>query len=854
VASIASESQPVSTPSRAERIGAGAACAALVAAAAVLWLVYAPGHSATGAALSALCYAGAGIAFIVTAAHPLAGLILLAFSAPLLNGWPLYLVGGPYPVVVFSGAGFIAGWLAREAVQPSGWRPFRGQVWLAAFVAVAVLGAATSFLRYYPVWMWDLPAFRTQPVTTTGMQRLDASRHVVFSLVNVVFFGLMVTAAHGVLRRQTARVTAGRLVLGALVLGTLGAGAVALYQALGDTQFTPFCSNKSYYWIRLTRANGTCSDPNAFGTLTGLCFVISMLLVVFAGPGAALGSWFRRALASVAAVVLVFSLQYSGSRSGLLAVLLALFCAGTIGLAYYSDRLLHRFHTPMIVRALVATAVILACATIVLSVPAVIRYVDSHTSVTQSSSSLLRRFKRDCRLFQQQGKVTDMVTGDTRRNTYWQYGRQFLRSFPVSGIGLGSYVIELPNATTIDNVRLFRTDNACNYYLHYGAETGLTGLAFIILFYGVLLGSLAWSLRHWSSLGSDTLHHRLLLGMATAIFLLVLCFGVHTLADEVCTAFAIVLGLVAAEVGAAPVRPPLRFRIGMAAVVVGVLALFTWRSAANSRGSLSGDQRLASAGIKAEAGWFDWENWPGQPFRVRWMGRNAETVMPRSNLELGVPIMSGSAASAEQPQRVSFWLNGRLVRTHTFEKPGEWALIRLPVCYATPFRHTVQPHTALRIEAVPTWIPQTTTGAEDVRTLGVLVGEFRWSEPEGAEGGWHAAEHLADKTPFNWSTDYAWRKIPVTATNSISISLYASHLLLRRWPLEVAIYLNRQLLGTVSLCEKRWDRRTYKLPASVAVGSTALIEFAVSRTWVPRHYGFDDSRSLGVAVGEIRCE
>lgn len=35
------------------------------------------------------------------------------------------------------------------------------------------------------------------------------------------------------------------------------------------------------------------------------------------------------------------------------------------------------------------------------------------------------------------------------------------------------------------------------------------------------------------------------------------------------------------------------------------------------------------------------------------------------------------------------------------------------------------------------------------------------------------------------------------------------------------------------------------------VGKRILIGFSVSRTWYPEDYGIDDSRELGVAVGNI---
>jgi len=44
------------------------------------------------------------------------------------------------------------------------------------------------------------------------------------------------------------------------------------------------------------------------------------------------------------------------------------------------------------------------------------------------------------------------------------------------------------------------------------------------------------------------------------------------------------------------------------------------------------------------------------------------------------------------------------------------------------------------------------------------------------------------------------------------------------------------------------------LPKDCKQNSTNIIEFVAERTWMPKHYGFEDSRNFGIAVGEITME
>ena len=83
--------------------------------------------------------------------------------------------------------------------------------------------------------------------------------------------------------------------------------------------------------------------------------------------------------------------------------------------------------------------------------------------------------------------------------------------------------------------------------------------------------------------------------------------------------------------------------------------------------------------------------------------------------------------------------------------------------------------------------------------------------------------------------------------------MYASNLLLRRWPLRVALYINRQYLDTVTFRDKRWKNYTYPVAAFAGQNTTGTLEIIPERTWVPRHFGFEDERPLGVAVGTINA-
>ena len=822
---------------------------------AALWWAYAPGGGPHGPALRIACYLAAGVPFVATLALPALGPIVVALLAPLLSAVPLYISGGhPYPIVLFAVAGFVIGWLVREVLRPHAYHVFPGQRWLFLLAALIAISATASILRYNPPWQWHTSVFQSQIVNMKGLTRSDATRYIWFVLATDFLTLLSICAVAGILQRMhAARARYGALLVWALLIGGLCAALVAIYQARYNVNF---CANKSYYWTRLLRVNGTCTDPNALGTFIALCAPLAAAKIVYAGAWHSARAWLQRIAALLVMLVYIVALSYSGSRSGLLSAGVALVIVGVATLVWVVDRALRRVRAALVVRILIAAAIITSIASGVFFLPRAMRILDSRLQVSRSSTSLARRVKRDLRLFRRHGDVLGMID-DRMRMIYWRYARRMLDDFPVTGIGYGAYVVELPNYASAARERLHRTDNACNYYLHMGAELGLPGLAAVVLFLGTLLYGFGVGVQRWRKRPINAKHHRIALAVAVPVYIVILVFGVHTLAYEFSAGFAIVVALVGVDhmgLRAPPARRPLWVRYLIAVAVLAFIGAYAWRVVENNRGPLNGEYRMAAYGIVNETGWYKWENWEGVPFPLRYIGKTAMTVVRKRDLEVGIPIVTTYPDARRDPQYVTFYINGRKARTYRLDYPGEWALITLPVPYTTPFQRSEYQFVTIRIEVDHTWVPADVTGEDDVRQLGIAVGTFRWLTPEPEEGGWYAEEKWENERPFQWSSNYAWRKVPLSSNHFIQIPMYASNIQLRRWPLKVALYVDRKYLDTVTLRDKRWRDFRYPLPRGLMPGSTVLVEFVTSRTWVPKHFGFEDNRRLGVAVGEITTE
>jgi len=820
-----------------------------------LWVFYSPGHDWQN--IRNACYITFGIFLLLSSVFPLGGLLLLGFCTPLLSVIPLYLTkGSPYPIVLFAGTGFIIGWLINEIIKPGPQQYFKGKGWLLAFAAITIISTAGTFFRYCPPWLWKVPTFLSEIVNHKNMTRIDAVRYTMFVFANMYLGILLICAVQNILSKfKSKSVNIQTIIIWAILLGGACAAGFAIYQVTNNINF---CANKAYYWIRLKRVNGTCTDPNALGAFISLCVTISLLKIAFSGSNKTISAWLQRIFAILLTVVFLLAIQYSGSRTALLSTLLALSCAVFVGVYYYTDLFTKNIKYSKLIKSVIVILMIGIYASGIALSPKAINYTDKKIRVTSASTSLKRRLKRDFRLFKRYGGGVLGLVNDKRRLMYWKYARIMWKDYPFSGIGLGAYVVELPNYTAAKKERLFRVDNACNYYLHHGAEMGIPAILFMGMFFGTLIVMMIKGIKNSSSLSTFDLHQRLVLLIALPIYLIILIFGVHTLAYEFNIAFSILIGVIASyqnplkENKEIP-QPVKDIKYIVAALVIIMIIFYAWRIRENNKTSLNSERRQAAYGLQIEKGWGKWEKWKGEPFQHRWIKKVAHITLNRKDLLLGFPIISSNPKLAENPQKVSFYVNGDMITETTLDKPGEWKLIQFPAPYADAFIHSFPPHVSVRIEVDKLWNPSNVSSNEDVRNLGITVGKHRWLTPEGEIGGWYGVDFFND-IHFRWSGKYAWRKIIVGSEHKIKIPFSAANILLKWWPLDVAVYFNNKYIDTVTFRNKTWKNYTYPIPENFQTGSTGIVEFVSSRTWIPKNYGFYDPRVLGVAVGEIISE
>ncbi|MBL8111893.1 MAG: O-antigen ligase family protein [Acidobacteria bacterium] len=390
------------------------------------------------AAFLGLALAG-GLAARVLEPERLAAVLLVI--SPLLPGAARALPGpGDPPLLLAFALPAVAGAAIRRmrsgVASPL---PHRTATWGAAFLAVAAVSAVSSILRGYTLFALREGVFR--PAFVNGLWMTAAERAAdAVKLLGV--FALLLPATELFLRARSAR-DGERTLLGALAAGLLAALSFAALERAGALALT------ETDWLNLGRRAGPFEDPNAFGIALGLALPL-VLAALASGVGTA-----RVRRASAAGLVLVLSaiaLETSGSRSGLLLLVLGAL-AGGAGLLRQNPRRLGPF---------LAIAVVLG-----LSAFAVIRYTPRDGSA--SFGGLVKRLGASLG----SGSFNALASN---RPVFWRAAFDVIREEPLSGCGLAGFPYVFPERSSRNGPPPLFTDNATNALLDVGAECGLPGL------------------------------------------------------------------------------------------------------------------------------------------------------------------------------------------------------------------------------------------------------------------------------------------------------------------------------------------------------------------------------------------
>jgi len=586
---------------------------------------------------------------------------------------------------------FFLGWLIHNSFRASvlqfGHPLFRPLIFLSSVILVS---GVVTFLRYANFFPFLSSKVNELIVNDNLVRAGGALMSTVFGSLNYLagflFFFILVQVPKS--REKSRRIL--------FVL------SISIFISLVFSLFQKFLSinlGNTGYWTGLNQINGTFTNPNSFGAC--LSAILPLFAVRLYSARSSVWLFYGAAI-----ILTLIAFPSTGSRSAFLAISFSIMIL--VLLIVLNPKI------PVKIRLIYTGTAILLVIAISLSVAAF-----------SKGSSLVNRLGWSLRVFSDR---TSFRKVGSQKNVLWKVAFEMIKDFPLSGVGPGAFIIELPNYGSQLDLKLFReyTDSAENYLFQTGSELGLVGLALFLWLFYLILRRLRRTQKSRAFNREDRL---LLLGAALGLFSLFINYLFHSYIGsfEVSVFFWILVAIIPAwsedQAVPAPSLPRSFKRTALLlAIVFGSIHL------ANSLGPLSIGERTKAFGWSQDFGFYQPETDPGG-FSFRWARKHAGMTIRKRGDVLVIPLLVSHPDKEENPVIVKVFL-----ADPNFRKKKLIQELFLQDTTWTNFAYSLSDLEGediyLLFETSRDWQPLKVLGVPDPRNLAVALGEEWFGYPD----------------------------------------------------------------------------------------------------------------------------
>jgi hypothetical protein len=645
------------------------------------------------------------------------GTMFFLFAFPLINNLPYFFgISEPFPhapaALVLFLFFFLGVLLSRDPAKnedvlgPSLTKP------LLVFALIVTVSAAVTFFRYtnfFPLHGLTIYEIKTN---TFGVSAGGAIMSVVFQALNYLT-GL---AFFLILSRTVRTKKSADEALSVLVLSSFLSLGFALLQYYGHGRLG---NNPTSYLHQLI--NGTFKDAMSFGAY------LSMAAPMFLGMFFAARLLWKKIFSGAVVLLSFFLILYTGSKIGLFSLIASSVCFAVWG-AIAEIRLNRgsargfRRNVALGIGALVVAGI--AAGAVVFQGPILAR---------AGKLKIVERLKDSRNMF------------NWRIQAQWGPAIKMMADYPLTGTGIGGFIIESANYTDVYRTSGAVPESAENFLLQVGSELGIAGILAVIWIALVLFREIRRGFRAKAK-SADSWRVFLSIGAASGILAFVLNSQMHSYIGsyEIKYMLWFLIGLLfclsrwpeeenpadlaerskptKAVRGAEgrPFRRRVPIAVGVMIIVFGGAHLW------NSTHSLSLQSRTEKLGLIQDFGLYAPEKTPdGREFR--WTREYGGIPVKFEKSALSLPIHASHPDIKKKPVRVRIYLVKDLFKHKTFLKEiilaqNDWQDVALSV---PP--EDIGQEAILLLKISRTWNPLKTKGVPDPRNLGVAVGkiEFR---------------------------------------------------------------------------------------------------------------------------------
>lgn len=451
------------------------------------------------------------------------------------------------------------------------------------------------------------------------------------------------------------------------------------------------------YWIGLNQINSTYKDPNSFGVFLS-AYIPLLLGMIF---------YFRkniRILFLIQLPIAFIIFPSIGSRSPLLGIVFS--TVVFIVLSLFNKREFKK-------KILIATSIILIAAISIFLV-----FLSAH------NSSLNERLGQTVDKLFNKDSASSVFTGKTN---LWKIAAQMIKDYPLTGVGIGAFIIELPNYAKIVRMDHGYTDSAENYFIQVFSELGIIGLLLILwIFYEIVKQMRA----SWIACRSDERDKMILIGAISGLAAISISYLFHSYIGSfevkyffwLLVAVIFVLGRAQSKI-VKPKKYERIIRIAGFSLVIAFSGIHLW----NSTHSLSVRDRTELFSWKQNFGLYEPET-DFRGFNFRWLNKNAGITVEKLGNILVLPMMASHPDIDKNRIKAKIYLadhsfhNKRLLSEIRF-KDNTWKY------YEIRLLNQNTKMISLVIETNRTWSPFKYLKIPDQRNLAVGLGDIFYRYP-----------------------------------------------------------------------------------------------------------------------------
>lgn len=624
------------------------------------------------------------------------GILIFVFAFPLINnlsyffGIDISIPHAPTALVLF--LSFFLGWLIHQSFSYSNFRLnhpiFRP---LILFSLVIFVSGAITFFRYANFFPLLSDNIHELIVNTRGVRSGGAFMSDVFNFLNyltgfIFFFVLFNTIKSKEFLKRLL------IVLSFAILISLLFSLVQRYYSisLGNTQF----------WVKFERINSTFKDPNSFAIY--LCAFIPLVLGMTIS--------FRKQLKLFFLFLIIFALfvfPALGSRSAFLGL-------GVSGITFFLLFLISE-------RKNIKKKIIYGISSILIVTLIFLSFL-----FFSKQSVLYKRISWSLGIFSDK-EIMNIVS--SQKIDLWTVAFCMVKDYPLTGVGLGGFIVELPNYGELKKLVFGDyTDSAENYFFQVGSELGLIGLFLMFWLLFEIIKQMWRSCREFPVNNRDKF---ILFGAVSGIVSIFVNFFFHSYIGsfEVKYFFWFLVALVFFfSQDKAKSSPYQNFNYKFKIIAAVLLVLFGTVHLWNSVHNLSIKNRTEKFGWNQNYGLYKLEK-DDRGFFFHWTRKSSGISIENVGQVLIIPMMASHPNISKIPVNVKIFL-----ANHYFRKRKLIKEIVIKDNSWVDFEYLIPESTEKKIylvfETNRTWQPLKYLGVPDPRWLAIALGEAWFKYPD----------------------------------------------------------------------------------------------------------------------------